>query len=232
MGLINATIGIGITIALLVTPIISDRIGWRVNFLFTSLACGALFLYSLLLIKEEKALHPIGNARLPDSDAPYSFGKLLSNPMLILIAVSMGCLFIEVYGVTTWIPPYLTDIYQFSPSEVGLSSMMLGLVMIPAAITTGYFATNMVRILWLTLSGGVIASIGLMVFNHGAIIPVGKQHWFISILDMGANTGHCDRYKYGIDYRAEAQCRESNRDRIYPGLRGGLSWRPTWADIL
>ena len=60
MGLINATIGIGITIALLVTPIISDRIGWRVNFLFTSLACGALFLYSLLLIKEEKALQPIG----------------------------------------------------------------------------------------------------------------------------------------------------------------------------
>ena len=184
MGLINATIGIGITIALLVTPIISDRIGWRVNFLFTSLACGALFLYSLLLIKEEKALQPIGNARLPDSDAPYSFGKLLSNPMLILIAVSMGCLFIEVYGVTTWIPPYLTDVYQFSPSEVGLSSMMLGLVMIPAAITTGYFATNMVRILWLTLSGGVVASIGIMV-----LIMVQLSPWetalVISILTWG-----------------------------------------------
>ena len=85
MGLINATIGIGITIALLATPIISEIIEWRVTFLFTSLACGALFLYSLLLIKQEKAIRPIGAENLPDSEASYSFGKLISNPMLMLI---------------------------------------------------------------------------------------------------------------------------------------------------
>ena len=184
MGLINATIGIGITIALLATPIISEIIEWRITFLFTSLACGALFLYSLLLIKQEKAIRPVGAENLPDSDASYSFGKLLSNPMLMLVAISMGSLFIEVYGVTTWIPPYLTDVYQFSPSEVGLSSMMLGLVMIPAAIMTGYFATNMVRILWLTLSGGVVASIGILV-----LIMVQLSPWetalVISILTWG-----------------------------------------------
>ena len=184
MGLINATIGIGITIALLATPIISEIFEWRITFLFTSLACGALFLYSLLLIKQEKAIRPVGDENLPDPDASYSFGKLLSNPMLMLVAISMGSLFVEVYGVTTWIPPYLTDVYQFSPSEVGLSSMMLGLVMIPAAIVTGYFATNMVRILWLTLSGGVVASIGILV-----LIMVQLSPWetalVISILTWG-----------------------------------------------
>ena len=184
MGLINATIGIGITIALLATPIISEIIEWRITFLFTSLACGALFLYSLLLIKQEKATRPIGDENLPDSDASYTFGKLLSNPMLMLIAISMGSLFIEVYGVISWIPPYLTEIYQFSPPEVGLSSMMLGIVMIPAAIVTGYFATNTVRILWFTLTGGVVASIGILVLIMAQLSPW-ETALIISILTWG-----------------------------------------------
>ena len=184
MGLINATIGIGITIALLATPIISEIIEWRITFLFTSLACGALFLYSLLLIKQEKAIRPIGVENLPDSDASYSFGKLLSNPMLMLVAISMGSLFIEVYGVISWIPPYLAEIYQFSPSEVGLSSMMLGIVMIPAAIVTGYFATNTIRILWFTLTGGVVASIGILVLVMAQLSPW-ETALVISILTWG-----------------------------------------------
>ena len=184
MGLINATIGIGITIALLATPIISEIIEWRITFLFTSLACGALFLYSLLLIKQEKAIRPVGDENLPDSEASYTFGKLLSNPMLMLIAISMGSLFVEVYGVTTWIPPYLTDVYQFSPSEVGLSSMMLGIVMIPAAIVTGYFATNTVRILWFSLTGGVVASIGILVLVMAQLSPW-ETALIISILTWG-----------------------------------------------
>ena len=133
MGLINATIGIGITIALLATPIISEIIEWRVTFLFTSLACGALFLYSLLLIKQEKAIRPIGAENLPDSEASYSFGKLLSNPMLMLIAISMGSLFIEVYGaiLATYLGGYLltsTGNYDVSLIVFAIASALAGAI--------------------------------------------------------------------------------------------------------
>lgn len=163
IGLINGSLNIGIAIALLATPIIAEIVEWRTILILTSSLCLALFLYSLLLLKHNKPKQAHKSEGILDSERPSSFIDLLTMPVLILMAVATGVLFVEMYGMLTWLPPFLTDVYQYSASEVGICSMMLGLAAIPASIVTGIFVTNMTRILWFTVSGGVIASLGITI---------------------------------------------------------------------
>lgn len=187
IGLINGSLNVGIAIALLLTPIIAEIVEWRVILIFTSLLCLVLFFYSLLLLKKQKTERAgrYDNEPVEGNDITSSFGELLRTPAILLMAVATGILFIEMYGMLTWLPPYLTDVYQYSASEVGICSMMLGLAAIPASIVTGCFVTNMRRILWFSVSGGIIASIGIL------LLLVAKMSPWVAVLVVGLLTwGH------------------------------------------
>lgn len=185
IGLINCSLNVGIAAALLATPIIAEIISWRSILLFTSLLCIVLFIYTLLLGNQT----PVTDLEVrcddqKDLDKASSFGSLLRNPVLLLIAIATGVLFVEMYGMLTWLPSYLTDVYQYSGAEVGVCSMMLGLAAIPASIVTGCLITNLQRILWLTLSGGIVASVGILALLS-AQFPFWAGALIVAILTWG-----------------------------------------------
>lgn len=186
IGLINGSLNVGIAVALLATPIIAEVIEWRSILVFSSLLCLVLFIYSLLL-KNKESDENVRNAiaRNKSSEESSSFTDLLTNPTLMLMALAAGILFIEMYGMLTWLPPYLTEVYGYSGTEVGLSSMMLGFAAIPASIITGCFITNVKRVLWFSLSGGLIASLGILLLLVGKFSP-----WVTALIVAFLTWGH------------------------------------------
>lgn len=186
IGLINGSLNVGIAVALLATPIIAEVIEWRSILVFSSLLCLVLFIYSLLL-KNKESDENTQNAIAcnKSSEESLSFTDLLTNPTLMLMALAAGILFIEMYGMLTWLPPYLTEVYGYSGTEVGLSSMMLGFAAIPASIITGCFITNVKRILWFSLSGGLIASLGILLLLVGKFSP-----WTTALIVAFLTWGH------------------------------------------
>lgn len=160
IGLINGSLNIGIAIALFSTPILVEFFEWRFVLQFSSVICLALFLFSLPMLKAG-VLTNSSNVSL-ERDNILSFSELLKKPLVLLLAFATGVLFVEMYGVLTWVPSYLKSVHEYSASEVGFCSMMLGLSAIPASIVTGYLANSLHRILYLTLTGGFLASAGIV----------------------------------------------------------------------
>ena len=185
IGLINGSLNIGIALALLLTPIITEFIDWRTALRATSGLCLMLFVLSLLQMRRNEA--PEAGSRDGEGaiEESSSFSELLRDPVVLLLSIATGILFVEMYGMLTWLPPYLTDVYQYSASEVGLCSMMLGLAAIPASIVTGCLVTGMKRVLWLSLSGGVIASSGILL-----LLAVELSAWQAALVVAFLTWGH------------------------------------------
>ncbi len=159
VGLINVSLNVGITAALLLTPMLADTYGWRWTARIYSAAFLLLFFASIPLMRGV----PTATQFSGDADAQtLSFGQLLRDPFVILLSLATGILFIELYGVLTWVPAYLKDVYEYSPAQIGSSAMMFGLSAIPASLLTGYLCTTLRRILWLCVTGGIICGMGIL----------------------------------------------------------------------
>lgn len=158
IGFINGSINTGIAFALLLTPILIELVDWRWTSRAYTAACFVLFCVSLLFLRQDMSL---GSAK-QENETSLPMVQLLKNKTVVLLALATGVLFIELYGVLTWLPAYLRDVYGFGPSEVGLSTMMLGLAAIPASIVTGLLCKHMRAILWLSLSGGLVAGLSIL----------------------------------------------------------------------
>jgi predicted MFS family arabinose efflux permease len=183
IGYINASLNIGIALALFITPIIADSIGWRWTARIYSFSLLLLFLVALPLLKN---LRKGGTSTLiPNSDASISLYALLSNPAVLVLAIGTGILFIELYGVLTWTPVFLAEVYKYSPSEIGASATMFGLAAIPASIVTGYLCTNLRRIVWLCVSGGSLAGLGILVLISSSHLPLWLTMLIITIITWG-----------------------------------------------
>jgi len=172
IGLINVSLNVGITAALFLTPILADVYGWRWTARIYSGAFLLLFVASLPLLRARvPAMRQVNAA---DRAETYSFAYLLGDPFVILLGIATCVLFIEIYGVMTWVPAYLKDVLGFSPAEIGTSAMMFGLAAIPSSMLTGYLCTSLRRVLWLSLSGGLICGLGILgLMSWSGITPLG-----------------------------------------------------------
>jgi MFS transporter, NNP family, nitrate/nitrite transporter len=182
IGYINASLNIGIALALFITPIIADSIGWRWTARIYSFSLLLLFLAALPLLKN---LNENRATQVSSSDASISLYTLLSNPAVLILSIGTGVLFIELYGVLTWVPVFLAEVYKYSPSEIGASATMFGLAAIPASIVTGYLCTNLRRIVWLCVSGGSLAGLGILFLISSSHLPLWLTMLTITIITWG-----------------------------------------------
>lgn len=184
IGYINGSLNVGVALTLFMTPILADSLGWRWTARLYSLSLIALFIFSLPLLKNlPKAIMANGSGSKEDS---FSIMELLTNPSVMLLSAGAFIIFIELYGVLTWIPVFLAEVYQYSPAEIGTSATMFGIAAIPASIITGYLSTNLKRIVWLCVSGGIMAGASIL-----ALIAVEHMPLWLTVVTIAVMTwGH------------------------------------------
>ena len=183
IGYINGSLNVGIALALFMTPILADTLGWRWTARMYSLSFLLLFVVSIPLLKNLPK--PAGTDKTEADEISITITGLLRNPSVMLLAFSACILFVELYGVLTWVPVFLDEVYRYSPAEIGTSATMFGIAAIPASIITGFLCTNLRRIVWLCISGGILAATSILVLLIASSMPLWLTVAVITMITWG-----------------------------------------------
>ncbi len=135
-GAFFSSLNLGLSVAMLTTPIVAKFLGWRVPLsLFGALA---IVLAAIILsLTNADFFRRSGNALVETSQA--SVQKSSGWP-LVFVSAGNFLLFFQSFAMITWLPEYLSQQRQFPPGQVGAISMLLGLVVIPGSVLAGWLA--------------------------------------------------------------------------------------------
>ncbi len=185
IGYINVSLNVGIALSLFMTPVLADMLGWRWTARIYSLSFLLLLLLAIPLFRNPP---PASNTRKDNEDDTGSMGilDLLTNLPVMLLAIATMVLFVELYGVLTWVPIFLSEVYNYTPAQVGTGATMLGIAAIPASLVTGYLCNSLRRITWLCVSGGLLAGSGILVLSMSGYMPL----WLTVITIIFITWGH------------------------------------------
>ena len=142
-----------------------------------------LLLCAIPLLKNPPARFQSSTATDLDDSLPLI--DLLKNSALMLLAIAAFIVFIELYGVLTWVPAFLAESFHYSPAEIGTSATMFGIAAIPASVVCGYLCSSLKRVLWLSLSGGLIAGTGILLMIFIGKMPVWQTVCIITLITWG-----------------------------------------------
>ena len=170
IGYINGSLNVGIALAMFMTPILADVLGWRWTARAYSFSFLLLFIVSIPLLKNLPK--PAGPGKPEAGAASITIAGLLRNPSVMLLAFGACILFVELYGVLTWVPVFLDEVYRYTPAEIGASATMFGIAAIPASIITGLLCTNLRRIVLLCVTGGILACAGILILMGASTLPL------------------------------------------------------------
>lgn len=183
IGYINGSLNVGIALAMFMTPILADVLGWRWTARIYSLAFVLLFIFSIPLLRNPP--RTAGPHKPGSNDGSITIGALLRNPCVMLLAFSACILLVELYGVLTWVPVFLDEVYRYSPAEIGAGATMFGIAAIPASIIAGFLCTNLRQIVWLCISGGILAAAGILVLLIASSMPLWLTVAVITMITWG-----------------------------------------------
>ncbi len=183
IGYINGSLNVGIALALFMTPILADSLGWRWTARIYSVSLLLLFAASIPILRS------LPQTAKPDKTAgnegAVTMTDLLRNPSVMLLAFGACILFVELYGTLTWVPVYLDEVYNYSPAEIGVGATMFGIAAIPASIITGFLCANLRRIVLLCVSGGVLACAGILILMSASVLPLWLTVMVITMIAWG-----------------------------------------------
>ena len=183
IGYINGSLNVGIALAMFMTPILADALGWRWTARIYSLAFVLLFILSIPLLRNPP--RTAGPDKPGGNEDAVTIADLLRNPCVMLLAFSACILFVELYGVLTWVPVFLDEVYRYSPAEIGAGATMFGIAAIPASIITGILCTNLRRIVLLCVSGGILACAGILTLLLASHTPLWMTIAVITLITWG-----------------------------------------------
>ncbi len=137
-GTFFTSMNLGLTLALLVTPIMAASFSWRTPLnVFAGVAALVTFVFFVSTFGKD-----IKVARIPHAAARgtgYTAGEYsIRNKPLVLICAGYFLMLFHSYGMITWLPEYLKVARGYTPAEVGTVSMLLGLIMIPGTFFSGW----------------------------------------------------------------------------------------------
>ena len=135
-GAFFSSLNLGLTVAMLMTPIAAKLLGWRVPLsIFAILAI--ILLATISLFTDARLFRGSWNSISHNATKPDRQG---SGWALALVSAANFCLFFQSFAMITWLPEYLSQQREFPPRQVGAISMLLGLVVIPGSIVAGWLA--------------------------------------------------------------------------------------------
>ena len=142
-GTFFTSMNLGLTLALLITPIMAASFSWRTPLnVFAAVAAlvTVLFFFSTL----GQTIKPAAITHAEAHGTGYTAGEYsIRNVPLLLICGGYFLMLFHSYGMITWLPEYLKVARGYSPAEVGTVSMMLGLIMIPGTFLSGWIGDRL-----------------------------------------------------------------------------------------
>jgi predicted MFS family arabinose efflux permease len=138
----------GIVISFFSTPLLADAFGWRWPFwIFAAAALGGAAVFRAISAGETRHEgHAADGAKL-------SIGTLLANtPFRLLLAALFVGMFV-VYGIFTWIAPYLDESAGFSTGQLSSASGLLAMTGIPGTLGAGWLASRSGKPLAVSVAG-------------------------------------------------------------------------------
>ncbi len=142
-GTFFTSMNLGLTVALLITPIMAASSTWRTPLnLFAALTVlVALVFFALTRRQTLQASGDLDSAGPRPQRAMGAYS--IRNVPLVLISIGYFLMLFHTYGMITWLPEYLKVSRGYSPAQVGTVSMLLGLVMIPGTFISGWLGDRM-----------------------------------------------------------------------------------------
>ncbi len=153
-GTFFSSLNLGLSFALLVTPLIEARFGGRFPLqVYAGLAVVVTLLF--LFLSADGSVAAARVRRVPPARATGEH----RGTSLALVCIGNLLLFYQSFGMITWLPDYLREIRGFTPAAVGLLSMLLGLIIIPGSLFAGWAADRMGG-KWVAASGATLCALG------------------------------------------------------------------------
>ncbi|MDV8147319.1 CynX/NimT family MFS transporter [Arthrobacter sp. B10-11] len=214
MGIYTAALNIGSTVTSVVTAPLAELAGWRL-----SLAASGLFALAAIVFwvmaAGRQAFVP---AAAGDSDPRPAGGKPASRWITVGLTAGFAGQAFSYYGVTAWLPTFLTDELGMAPSAAGAGSSLfqilaivggLGVPMVARFASTTTVAVTL-GLMWLTVPLGLLlapelwwlwSSVG------GAAQGGGITVIFIAIIKLArdqASAGRMSAVVQGVGYAVGA----------------------------
>ena len=185
IGYINVSLNVGIALSMFMTPVMADMLGWRWTARVYSLSFLLLLVLAIPLLRNPP---PASNSQADNENDEASMGflDLLTNLPVMLLAIATLVVFVELYGVLTWVPIFLSEVYSYTPAQVGTGATMFGIAAIPASLVTGYLCNSLRRITWLCVAGGLLAGSGILVLSMSGHMPL----WLTVVTIIFITWGH------------------------------------------
>lgn len=137
-GTFFTSMNLGLTLALLITPIMAASFTWRLP-LNVFAGFGAVVLVAFFLATSRQNIQSTAVAHAEQGTPGYSVGQYsIRNLPLLLVCFGYFLMLFHTYGMITWLPEYLKVARGYPPTQVGTVSMLLGLVMIPGTFAAGW----------------------------------------------------------------------------------------------
>ena len=149
-----SALNLGLSVAMLVTPIAAKSLGWRVPLsLFAALA--VILWVIIVCFTNANFFRGSWNSTSEGVQTPT---RQRSRWALALVSAANFFLFFQSFAMITWLPEYLAQQRGYPPGQVGAISMLLGLVVIPGSVLAGWLADRVGA--WLAaVSGAVLCAI-------------------------------------------------------------------------
>ncbi len=137
-GAFFSSMNLGLSAALLVTPIMAASSGWRLPLQLFAILPVAMIMV-LLFKARRNFFRPANETTARDAERAPQPAQGSTVP-LALVGAGNFFLFFQAFAMITWLPDYLKVERGFTPAQEGFVSMLLGLVVIPGSILAGWLA--------------------------------------------------------------------------------------------
>lgn len=162
MGAWGLFMPLGLTVMLLLAPVILDAWGWRVLWLVNA----ALALVAAALL----VLSGIGGARKPVDPAKlwHDLAITVKLPAPWVLSIAFGVFSAQFSAVNAWLPTYLIETQGRSTAEAGAMAAFIAIIYAPGAVLGGFLVGRGVP-RWLVIAGacGTMGLGGLIAFGLG-----------------------------------------------------------------
>ncbi|MEZ5098953.1 MAG: MFS transporter [Thermoleophilia bacterium] len=157
VGIFLSGVSAGIAVAFLLTPLLEDALSWRWPFVVFAIATIAGAAAFALLA------HGLGGARsAAGAERRGELASLFRNAAFVRVCAGLFTGMFALYGVYTWIAPYLDESAGFSAGRISLALTAGTVVGIPATMAAGWLADRL---------GRPVAVAGLGLATAIAVLP-------------------------------------------------------------
>jgi len=178
----------GIVVSFFSTRLLAEALGWRWPFWIFGAAAlaGAALFRAVCGAGQSRDGHRDTTDRIP-------IRALLASPTFRLLLAALFVAMFVLYGVFTWVAPYLDESAGFSAAQISFAAGLMALTGIPASLGSGWLASRTGRPLAVALAGHCL-SLLLVVFALSSSLPLAGATAVATLSAFGVTFGTSPMY--------------------------------------